>query len=96
MSMQQIGMNFKQTTRLFVNILPEEAAYSTEIIWESSDESVATVDETGAVYGVQPGTAIITARTADGSLEATCEVTVSYSILQLIIIYVLFGWIWYL
>lgn len=95
LEMQEIGMNFKQTTRLFVNILPEEAAYSTEIIWETSDPSVATVDETGAVYAVAPGTATITARTADGSLSVTCEVTVQYSILQWIIIYILFGWIWY-
>ncbi len=96
MSMQEIGMNFRQTTRLFVNILPEEAAYSTEIIWESSDESVATVDETGSVYATGVGTATITARTVDGELAATCEVTVSYSIIQWIIVYILFGWIWYL
>lgn len=95
LEMQEIGMNFRQTTRLFVNVLPEEAAYSTEIIWESSNPEVATVDETGAVYAVAPGTATITARTADGSLSVTCEVTVQYSILQWIIIYILFGWIWY-
>ena len=95
MSMQEIGMNYKQTTRLFVNVLPEEAAYSAEIIWESSDPSVATVDEEGAVYAVAPGTATITAKTADGELTATCEVTVKYSLLQWIIIYILFGWIWY-
>ena len=96
MSMQEIGMNFRQTTRLFVNVLPEEAAYSTEIIWESSDPSVVTVDEEGTVYAAGLGTATITARTADGSLAATCEVTVEYSILQWIIVYILFGWIWYL
>lgn len=95
MSMQEIGMNYKQTTRLFVNVLPEEAAYSAEIIWESSNPSVATVDEEGAVYAVAPGTATITAKTADGKLTATCEVTVKYSFLQWIIIYILFGWIWY-
>ncbi len=96
LSQQEIGMNFRGTTRLFTNVYPEEAAYSTEIIWESSDESVVTVDETGAIYAVALGSATITAKTADGSLSATCEVTVSYSILQWIIIYILFGWIWYL
>ncbi len=95
-SQQEIGINFRGTARLFTTVYPEEAAYSTEIIWESSDESVATVDETGAVYGTGVGTATITARTADGSLEATCEVTVSYSMFQWIIVYILFGWIWYL
>ncbi len=95
MSMQEIGMNYKQTTRLFANVLPEEAAYSTEVIWESSDESVATVDETGSVYATGVGTATITAKTADGKISATCEVTVKYSAIQWIIVYLLFGWIWY-
>ena len=96
MSMQEIGMNFRGTTRLFANVYPEEAAYSTEIIWESSDESVATVDETGSVYAAGVGTATITAKTADGKLSATCEVTVKYTAIQWIIVYLLFGWIWYI
>lgn len=96
LSQQEIGINFRGTTRLFATVYPEEAAYSTDIIWESSDESIVTVDETGAVYAVALGSATITARTADGSLSATCEVTVSYSFLQWIIVYILFGWIWYL
>lgn len=96
LSQQEIGINFRGKARLYPNVYPLEAAYSTEIIWESSDESVVTVDETGAVYGVGVGTATVTAKTADGSLEATCEVTVSYSIFQWIIVYILFGWIWYL
>ena len=88
-------MNFKQTVRLFVTILPEEAAYSTDIIWESSDESVATVNEEGEVYATGLGNATITAKTPDGKISATCEVTVKYSTIQWIIVYLLFGWIWY-
>lgn len=95
MSMQELGMNFKQTVRLFVTILPEEAAYSTDIIWESSDESVATVNEDGEVYATGLGNATITAKTPDGKVSATCEVTVKYSTIQWIIVYILFGWIWY-
>ena len=95
MSMQELGMNFKQTVRLFVTILPEEAAYSTDIIWESSDESVATVNEEGEVYATGLGNATITAKTPDGKISATCEVTVKYSTIQWIIVYILFGWIWY-
>ncbi len=93
---EEISMNFKQTARLFASVLPEEAAYSTEIIWESSNESVATVDENGAVYAAGLGTATITAKTADGTVEATCTVTVKYSVLQWIIVYLLFGWLWYI
>lgn len=96
MSMQEFGMNFKQTVRLFVTILPEEAAYSTDIVWESSNEKVATVNEEGEVYATGVGTATITAKTSDGKVSTTCEVTVKYSTIQWIIVYLLFGWIWYI
>lgn len=96
LSVQETGMNFRQTLRLFANVFPEEAAYSAEIIWESSDESVATVNEYGEVYATGVGSATITAKTADGSVSATCEINVTYSVLQWIIVYLLFGWIWYI
>ena len=96
LSQTEIGMNFRQTDRLFVSVLPEDAAYSAEIVWSSSNEHVATVNEDGEVYAANLGTATITASTADGSVVATCEITVKYSLLQWIIIYILFGWIWYL
>ncbi len=96
LSQTEIGMNFRQTDRLFVSVLPEDAAYSAEIVWSSSNEYVATVNEDGEVYAANLGTATITASTADGSVVATCEITVKYSFLQWIIIYILFGWIWYL
>lgn len=89
-------MNFRGTLRLFLSVLPEEAAYSADIVWSSSDENVATVNENGEVYAANLGTATITASTADGSIVATCEVTVKYSFLQWIIVYILFGWIWYI
>ncbi len=92
----ETGMSFRQTMRLFANVYPDEAAYSAEIIWESSDENVVTVNEYGEVYAANLGTATVTAKTADGTVTATCEITVTYSTLQWIIIYILFGWIWYL
>lgn len=44
------------------------------VTWESNKTSVATVDSTGKVSAVAPGTAIITAKA--GSKSATCTVTV--------------------
>ena len=66
------------------------------VSYESSNTNVATVDEDGAVYAAGIGTATITAKTADGAVSATCKVTVSYSTIQWIIVYLLFGWIWYI
>lgn len=47
-----------------------------QIIWESSDESVATVDETGCVVAVSSGTATITATVGDQSVS--CIVRCNY------------------
>lgn len=41
--------------------------YEDTYTWTSSDTRVATVDDTGLVKGIAPGTALITCRTSDGS-----------------------------
>ena len=46
-----------------------------EVVWKSSDETIATVDG-GKVTGVKAGTATITATAAKGKGSAKCEVTV--------------------
>ena len=64
--------------------------------WSSSDESIVTVDDDGNIYGVKAGTATVTAKSTDGKFTKTFDVEVNYSVLQWIIIIVLFGWIWYI
>ena len=61
---------------LHVTVLPEDAT-NRALIWESSNEAVAKVDADGTITCVAAkGTAIITARTTDGSeLSASCKVT---------------------
>ena len=54
-------------------VSPDDATYP-EVFWSSSNEKVATVDQTGKVTAVFPGTATITARAED--VSDTCEVTV--------------------
>ena len=51
-----------------------EAASDRVVSWSSSDRSVATVDKSGTVHGLRPGTATVTA-TAEGK-SGTCAVTV--------------------
>ena len=51
-------------------------AEDTGVIWSSSDESVATVNENGLVTGIAEGTATITAAAhADPTKTATCKAT---------------------
>ena len=93
---EDFTMNVKKKDKLQADVYPEEAAYSAEIIFESSDPSIVSVDEEGNITAKRRGTATITAKTADGKVSDSINVTVEYSTIQWIIIYILFGWIWYL
>ena len=62
------------TTQLTATISPDNAT-DKSVTWSSSDEAVATVNADGLVTAVAAGSAIITAKTANG-LAATCAVTV--------------------
>ncbi len=53
----------------------EDSTDSVNVTWESSDETIATVDENGSVVGVLKGEAVITATDSNGK-TASCEVTV--------------------
>jgi Bacterial surface proteins containing Ig-like domains len=50
---------------------------SAEVVWTSSDSTIATVDSTGKVTGVKEGQAIITAQIKDSDTKATCVVNVT-------------------
>ena len=65
------------STTLKVTVAPGDATNKT-LTWTSSDDKIATVDQTGKVTAVAPGEATITATAADGSgVTATCKVTVT-------------------
>src|SRR5699024_10450007 len=55
-----------------VSYSPATANVGTNVTWTSSDPSVATVDETGYVFGIKNGTTLITATTENGK-TATCN-----------------------
>ena len=64
-----------ETAQLTAQIIPESAT-NKNVTWKSSDESVATVDETGKVTAVANGTATITATAEDGGKTASVDMTV--------------------
>ena len=63
------------SSETFTATITPSNATNKNVTWSSNNESVATVDASGVVTAVAPGTAAITA-TADGK-SATCTVTVT-------------------
>ncbi len=63
-----------ELTQLDLDVIPFEA--QPVITWTSSDESIATVTESGVLTGHKKGSVRITA-TTDNGLTATCNVTVN-------------------
>ena len=81
---EKIELNFENasiikgdTLTLEATILPENAT-NKDIIWTSSNEEVAIVDENGVVTSLTYGTTIITAKTVDGEFIAECTIDVVY------------------
>jgi|GEM_PF-2860347 len=61
---------------LYTTITPTNAS-NKNVIWQSSDPSIATVTSSGEVTGIALGTASITAKSVDGDKTATCEVIIT-------------------
>lgn len=72
-----------QKVLLNYTVSPDDTSFK-DVVWTSSDESIATVDANGLVKGVSAGRATITATTTDSRaakrVKATCTVTVGYAI----------------
>lgn len=71
-----ITLNIGQTAQITPVISPQNAT-NKEVIWTSNRTDIAVIDENGKVTAVSSGRAIITAKSVDGGLEASCMVTVS-------------------
>jgi uncharacterized protein YjdB len=89
-----LELNYKDTAALTALAEPQNAA-GPDLVWISSDEKVASVDQDGNVRALGRGTATITVSSADGYAKSHCEVKVGYTLWQWLIKIVLFGWIWY-
>ncbi len=68
LSETSIEMYLEETYKLIAN--------REDVIWDSTDPSVAGVDDTGIVFAVGVGDAVIIASSSDGNYSASCDVTV--------------------
>ena len=68
----QITINKEDSYQLNMTVTP--ADYTDQIIWKSSDTSVATVSEKGIVKGIKGGTTTI--KLTVGNVSTSCSVTV--------------------
>ncbi len=78
-----IGLDYESLTltaigqrqKLVATVEPNNADDKT-VVWNSEDESVATVDKNGLVTAVSDGKTVVSATTNDGGFVARCKVTV--------------------
>ena len=76
LSATSLELKIDKTNQLDVLFFPENANKLPTLVWESDNDKVATVSQEGLVTAVGVGTAVVTARTNDGSLSETCAVKV--------------------
>ena len=72
----ETSMTVGATEQLTATIQPANAT-NTKVSWTSSDDTVATVSDSGGVRAAAPGAAMITAATDDGNYIAACAVFVN-------------------
>ena len=89
-----LRLHYREEETLPVRLLPAEMA-DEPLLWSSSNLAVATVDARGRVSAVGCGQAIITCVPESGGASAQCTVEVTFTPLQWVIHYILFGWLWY-
>ena len=76
LSKTSAAIELGDTLQLTATVNPSSANNKT-LLWSSSDESIASVDDNGLITANAVGTATITAAATDGSgVKATCKITV--------------------
>ena len=73
---KKVSVEEGSSYKLNVIVLPNEAT-NKNVKWTSSNEKIATVDNTGLVSTKSAGTVKINAITLDGNKSVSCEVTVT-------------------
>ena len=71
----KVSMTEGESTTLVATVLPADAT-DKSVTWSSSNTATATVTDGGMVNAVHAGTTVITAKTNDGGITASCSITV--------------------
>lgn len=71
-------IEFGRTNTIQIVFEPENTT-NQKLIWTSSDESIATVDENGVITAVGEGPVTITAVSDDGGFKVSAEIIVHYT-----------------
>lgn len=74
-----LSLNIGQSETLIATVSPDNATDKT-VAWNSSNTSIAAVDQNGRVTAIQAGSATITAKAGD--LSASCSVNVQSSTIK--------------
>lgn len=79
----ELTVNLKEgnTRQLIATVYPENTTgmndgVNRNVTWSSTNTEILTVDETGLVTFLKPGTAAVVVTTEDGGFQAYCNVTV--------------------
>ena len=80
---QSLTINIGESMNLFANTLPVGQS-DNQVMWSSSNENIATVDDNGIVKAIKQGNCIITAESVDGGYTAQCMVTVKQPVVGVI------------
>ncbi|WP_422657762.1 alpha-N-acetylglucosaminidase TIM-barrel domain-containing protein [Paenibacillus sp. EC2-1] len=70
-----LNLDTNKSAKLIASVVPIHAS-NKALVWKTSNESIATVDNDGTVTAKGKGTATITATTVDGGFKATMEIKV--------------------
>ena len=74
-SRYSLNLNVGETAKIVATVKPDNAANKT-VVWQSSDQNIATVASDGTVTAIADGVAVITAVSVSGAKSAICTVTV--------------------
>lgn len=76
LNVNELEIDVYETATLVATISPSNAS-DQSLSWSSSDNSIATIDNSGLLTALSAGTTVISVTTFDGGYSDTCNVTVN-------------------